>query len=317
MVILGIETSHDDSSLAILKEGKIIKNIIFSQINIHAKYGGTIPEIASREHVNNIALILEEIKKEIDLSEIDMIAYTKEPGLIGSLQIGFLFANALSTILNKPLIPVNHLNGHFFSGAIDQEISYPSLGLLVSGGHTQILYANSPFDIKVIGETLDDAVGEAYDKVARKLHLSFPGGPIIDKIYFDNLKNNINADEIKISIPKTEGKYDFSLSGIKTQVINLINTYENKKQKVPTEKIAIKFQEIVIKYLIEKFKLAIEEFNPNSIVLAGGVSANKYLREKFKLIHKNAIIPKMEYCTDNGAMIAKASEIMLKNKKTL
>ncbi|MGZ9414358.1 tRNA (adenosine(37)-N6)-threonylcarbamoyltransferase complex transferase subunit TsaD [Mycoplasma sp. 1012] len=313
MTILGIETSHDDTSVAILKNGKILSNITFSQIKIHAKYGGTIPEIASREHVNNIAIILEEIKKIIDLNKIDYIAFTKEPGLIGSLQIGKLFAEAISLILNKPLFPINHLNGHFFSGAIDNEIIYPAISLLVSGGHTQILYAKNPKQIEIIGETLDDAVGEAYDKIARKLNLSFPGGPIIDKIYFDNIgKQSQFVNNIKISKPKTEGKYDFSLSGIKTQVINIINNFENRRLSVPVEEIAYSFQKTIVDYLIEKIKMAIEEFQPNSIVLAGGVSANKHLRNEFVKLHSNSIIPKLEYCTDNAAMICKAAEILIK-----
>ncbi|WGI36552.1 tRNA (adenosine(37)-N6)-threonylcarbamoyltransferase complex transferase subunit TsaD [Mesomycoplasma lagogenitalium] len=310
MTILAIETSHDDSSIAILENNKILKNIIFSQIDIHAKYGGTIPEIASREHVNNIALILQEIKKVIKLDKIDYIAYTKEPGLIGALQVGYLFASAISLAINKPLIAINHLDGHFFSGAIDNEILYPALGLLVSGGHTQILYAENENNIKIIGETLDDAVGEAYDKVARKLNLGFPGGPLIDKEYWNYSGKRTS---IKLTKPKTEEIYDFSLSGIKTQVINIINNFENRKLNVPVSEIAYEFQKTVVEYLIEKFSLAIKHYQVNSIVLAGGVSANKLLRQEFLKLHKNVITPDLKYCTDNAAMIAKAAQIYLKN----
>ncbi|MBN3534502.1 tRNA (adenosine(37)-N6)-threonylcarbamoyltransferase complex transferase subunit TsaD [Mycoplasma procyoni] len=312
MVILGIETSHDDSAVAILENGKIIKNIIFSQIEIHAKYGGTIPEIASREHVNNVAVILEEIKSFYDLKKIDYVAYTQKPGLIGALQIGYLFANAIAISLSVPLVPVNHLDGHFFSGAIDNEIKFPALGLLVSGGHSQIIYAKDSANLEIIGETLDDAVGEAYDKVARRLGLGFPGGPIIDKIYWENTEL---SHFLSLTKPKTENEYDFSLSGLKTQVINIINGYENRKEVVPVKEIAASFQRFVVEYVLEKFSKAIKEYNVESIVLAGGVSANKLLRQEFQKLHSNVIIPKFEYCTDNGAMIAKAAEIYLKNSK--
>lgn len=310
MIILGIESSHDDTSVAILEHGKVKVLKTFSQIEIHAKYGGTIPEIASREHVNNVALVLEELKQEYDLNQIDLVAYTAFPGLIGSLQVGFLFANAIALSLNKPLFPVNHLEGHVFSAAIDEEIVYPHLALLVSGGHTQLIYKETPYSVNIIGETSDDAVGEVYDKVARKLNLGFPGGPLIDKINLNDFVSDIN-----FSIPKTEGKYDFSLSGIKTQVINLINKYEMKNEKVPVEKIAYAFQKTIIKYLIQKTQLAIEEYQPASISLVGGVSANKELRTEFLKLHPKSIVPNLKYCTDNGAMIAKAAQIYNEKNK--
>nr|WP_318033154.1 tRNA (adenosine(37)-N6)-threonylcarbamoyltransferase complex transferase subunit TsaD [Mycoplasmopsis cynos] len=183
MLILGIETSHDDTSLALLEDGKVLDMWTISQIDIFKEFGGTIPELASRERVKNISIIQKIIQKKYDLTKISYIAYTKEPGLIGSLQIGFLFANALSISLNKPLIPINHLNGHFLSATITHKITFPALCLLVSGGHTQLIYSKDIDDISIIGETLDDAVGEAFDKISSKLGLGFPGGPIIDKLF--------------------------------------------------------------------------------------------------------------------------------------
>lgn len=304
MIILGIETSHDDSSIAILEDGKVLNMWSISQIDIFKKYGGTIPEIASREHVKNIAILQNFLQEFIDLNKIDHIAYTSEPGLIGCLQVGFLFASALSIALNKPLIKINHLDGHFFSGAIDnKEIKYPALGLIVSGGHSQIIYAKNKFDFQIVGETLDDAIGECYDKVSSRLNLGFPGGPVIDKIH-----SSYKGKYLKLTKPKTSGEFDFSFSGIKTQVLNAFN---NKKYE-SIEQIAASFQEVAINYLIEKFKIAIDKFKPKSILLGGGVSANKYLREKFKDLHKNTIFPEIKYATDNGAMIAMCAYLRMK-----
>ncbi|VEU59057.1 tRNA (adenosine(37)-N6)-threonylcarbamoyltransferase complex transferase subunit TsaD [Mesomycoplasma neurolyticum] len=312
MIILGIESTHDDTSLAILEDKKIIANIIFSQIDLHKNFGGTVPELASREHASNIAIILEEIKKIISLEKIDYIAYANKPGLIGALQIGYLFAKALSLALNKPLKPINHLKGHFFSAAINNDIIYPALGLLTSGGHSQILLANNENDITIIGETQDDAIGEVYDKVARKLNLGFPGGPLIDKIFYE-FKTDYES-KIKLTTPKILNEFDFSFSGIKTQVINIINNFQNKNIEIPVNEIAFSFQKTAINYLLDVFKKALNIYKVNSIVLSGGVSANKYLRQEFLKLHKNALIPDLKYCTDNGAMIAKAAEIIYKLK---
>lgn len=310
MIILGIETSHDDTSIAILENNKIVKMITFSQIKIHQKYGGTIPEIASREHVNNVALVLEEIKKDYDLNLIDYIAYTNEPGLIGALYIGFLFASAISIALNKPLIPVNHIKGHLFSVAINQKITYPAMALIVSGGHSQLMYAKSYNDIVIVGKTQDDALGEVYDKVARKLNLGFPGGPIIDKLAQD-LKNK---NDLLFSIPKTENELDFSFSGIKTQVINYINSLEQKNYQIDQGKIAYSFQQTILKYLKTKLNIAKQNFEIKTLILAGGVSANKEIRELILNMHTNSLIPELKYATDNGAMIAKAAQIYLETK---
>ncbi len=234
MKILGIETSHDDTSIAILEDNKVIALETISQVDIFKEFGGTIPEISSREHVKNINLILEILLKKYDLSTIDYIAYTKEPGLVGTLQIGYLFASAVSLAYNKPIIPINHLIGHFYSCALDNEIKYPSLCLLVSGGHTQLMLINSPIDYEIIGQTLDDAVGEAFDKVSSKLQLGFPGGPIIDKIY-----KNYKGEFIKFTEPNAPGEFNFSFSGLKSQVINYYHNKLQRNEKADVDQIVL------------------------------------------------------------------------------
>ncbi|MGV2392923.1 UNVERIFIED_CONTAM: tRNA (adenosine(37)-N6)-threonylcarbamoyltransferase complex transferase subunit TsaD [Campylobacter lari] len=311
MRILGIETSHDDTSIALLEDGKVLFLETISQIDIFKNFGGTIPEISSREHVKNINLILKIFKEKVDLKTIDYIAYTKEPGLIGTLQIGYLFAYALSLALNKPLIPINHLEGHFYSCALDTiQIKYPSLCLLVSGGHTQFMLINNPYDIQIVGQTLDDAVGEAFDKVSSKLGLGFPGGPVIDKIY-----QNYKGEYIKFTEPHTQNELDFSFSGLKSQVINY---YHNKAQKgleIDKNQVAASFEECAIGYLINRTKKALSKYQVNSLVLAGGVSANSELRKRFLELSKDAIVPNLKYATDNGAMIASCAYQQLTYKK--
>ncbi|VEU63424.1 tRNA (adenosine(37)-N6)-threonylcarbamoyltransferase complex transferase subunit TsaD [Mycoplasmopsis bovirhinis] len=311
MKILGIETSHDDTSLAILEDGKILDMWTISQIDIFKEFGGTIPELASREHIKNISIIQTLIQDKYDLNTIDYIAYTKEPGLIGSLQVGYLFASALSITLQKPLIPINHLDGHFLSSTINNKVIFPALCLLVSGGHTQLLFSNDINDIQIIGETLDDAVGEVFDKVANKLELGFPGGPIIDKI-FEQYKD----EYITLSKPKTQAEFDFSFSGLKTQVLNLINQSKIKNQKLNKEQIAASFQKTAIDYLIQKTQKALEKYNVKTLMLGGGVSSNKYLRSQFVKLHSNSIIPDLKYSTDNGAMIAQAAYLQFLKKNS-
>ncbi|EGV00449.1 tRNA (adenosine(37)-N6)-threonylcarbamoyltransferase complex transferase subunit TsaD [Mycoplasmopsis columbina] len=311
MKILGIETSHDDTSIALLEDGKILDLITISQIEIFKEFGGTIPELASREHVKNIHLILQLLLKKWNLTELDYIAYTEKPGLIGTLQIGFLFANALALSYKKPLIPINHLEGHFYSAAIDSEIKYPALCLLVSGGHTQLMYIRNPYEIEIIGQTQDDAVGEAFDKVATKLNLGFPGGPIIDKLF----KNKNDNSYYKLTIPKTENDLDFSFSGLKSQVINLYRNSIDRGEKLDEVKLACSFQKTAVQYLIEQTKKAIKKYEFETLVLAGGVSANSLLREEFLKLSTKAIIPNLKYATDNGAMIAMCAYEQLKFKK--
>lgn len=299
MIVLGIESSHDDTSLAIVENLNVKVYLKISQIEIHKKYGGTIPEIASREHYQNFYVLLEELKTKYDLNKIDYIAYTEKPGLIGALQMGQLFAHALSKALNKPLSPINHLDGHIYSVLLDNKnkITYPSIALVVSGGHTNLYLLKNKDEKILLGQTIDDAAGEVFDKVSRTLFNKFPGGPEIDKIFYEN--KNKNFSDYKLTNPKLENKYDFSFSGYKTQIINKV-----KNENINKELLAASFQKHIIDFIISKIKLAIDEYQPKSIILSGGVSANKYLREEFIKLHKNALIPDFEYSTDNGAMIA-------------
>ncbi len=300
MRVLGIESSHDDTSIALIENYRVLVHLKISQIDIHKKYGGTIPEIASREHFQNFYVLLEELKSKTNLDDVDYITYTEKPGLIGALQMGKLFAHALSKSLNKPLIPVNHLEGHIFSVLLDskEKISYPSIALVISGGHTNLYLLKSASDISLLGQTLDDAAGEVFDKVSRVLYDIFPGGPKIDEVFYKNK----NLSQYKLNEPKLENKYDFSFSGYKTQIINMAK----KDQNINVDLLATSFEKSVVDFIIKKLKLAISEFKPKSIILSGGVSANKYLREEFLKLYKKALIPKMEYTTDNGAMIAAA-----------
>lgn len=315
MIYLGIESSHDDTSIGIVENGVVLLNYKISQIDIHKEYGGTIPEIASREHVNNFAILLEKLKLEFDLKKIDYIAYTESPGLIGSLQIGFLFAHALAISLDKELIPIDHLEGHIYSVLLrnknDKEkiIIYPSLSLVVSGGHTNLFFHKNELEFECIGKTLDDSLGEVFDKVARSLGMGFPGGQVIDDIF----KQNSYETLINITIPKTKNKFDFSFSGIKTQVINIIHSSFQKKESIDKNLLAYSFQKQSIDYLINVTKLAIKEYKPKTLILSGGVSANSYLRSEYIKLHRNTLMPIEGFSTDNGSMIAVAAEILCKH----
>ncbi|RIV16744.1 tRNA (adenosine(37)-N6)-threonylcarbamoyltransferase complex transferase subunit TsaD [Mycoplasmopsis gallopavonis] len=312
MLILGIETSHDDTSIAVLKDGKVLDLWTLSQIDIFKDYGGTIPEIASREHVRNIGFLQQKILAKYDLKEFDYIAYTKEPGLKGTLQIGFLFAHALGLAYDKEVVAVNHLHGHFLSSTITEQITFPALCLLVSGGHTQLIYAKDVDELEIVGETLDDAVGEAFDKVSSRLGLGFPGGPIID-----NLAKDYISDFYELTKPKTEQELDFSFSGLKTQVLNFVNKAQMKNEVIDKVKLAVSFQKTAVEYLLDKTKLALNQYPVKTLVLGGGVSANKELRKEFVKLHPNTIIPSLKYATDNGAMIAQAAYLQLKKRKNL
>lgn len=306
MKIFAIESSHDDTSFAVLEDNKPIWMKTISQTEIHKKYGGTIPEIASRLHVKNSALLIEEFKNVVIndkniFQDIDYIAYTKEPGLVGSLQIGYVVAQTMARIYSKPILGLNHLEGHFYSAFIEKELEFPALCLLVSGGHSQIMLYNDKDNFEIIGETQDDAVGEVYDKVARKLNLGFPGGPCIDKIWQENNEKYLGH----FSIPHTDKELDFSFSGIKTAVINHYNNLINQKEEININKIATEFQNTIILYLKNNFEKAILKFAPKCITLAGGVSANKAIRNMVLSLNQNVYLPKMEYTTDNAMMIAR------------
>lgn len=316
MKILAFETSCDETSVAIVENGKnVLSNIVSSQINIHKEYGGVVPEIASRHHIENILPVLDEAMEKADcqLKDIDYIAVTNTPGLIGSLLVGLMFAKSLSYANKIPLIPVNHIEGHIFSNFIENDIELPAISLIVSGGHTDLYYLeerNGKIAVDLLGETLDDAVGESYDKIARILELPYPGGPEIEKISPGG-KNILN-----IKKPNVEG-YNFSFSGIKTYITNYINKEKMKGNNINKEDIAKSFQEIVVEVLYDKVLKAVNKKSVNTLLVAGGVSANKRLRKKFEELPENIKIyfPKMEYCTDNGAMIGAAAYYKLKNEK--
>ncbi|WP_288891815.1 tRNA (adenosine(37)-N6)-threonylcarbamoyltransferase complex transferase subunit TsaD [uncultured Sneathia sp.] len=316
MKILGIESSCDETSLAIVEDGnKVYSNIIATQIPIHKLYGGVVPEIASRHHIENITYVFYQCleKANMTMDDIDYIAVTNKPGLIGSLLVGLLFAEGLSYKYNKPLIPVNHLEGHIYSTFIENTVKLPAITVAASGGHTCIYLMDEDHNLKLMGETLDDAIGEAYDKVARIIGLFYPGGPEIEKA-----AKNAEAT-LDIPIPNIPN-YDLSFSGIKTFVTNYVNQCKMKNIEINVGNIAKSFQVTAIEHLRRKIVKAVKDTNSKTLAIAGGVSANKYLREVLysceDLSNVDISFPvKMEYCTDNGAMIATAAYYMLKHNK--
>ncbi len=278
--ILAFETSCDETSVAVVEGGgKVLSNIISSQIDIHKEYGGVVPEIASRHHIENILPVFMEAmeKAGCSLEEIDYIAVTNTPGLIGSLLVGLMFAKSLSYSNGIPLVPVNHIDGHIFSNFIENEVELPAISLVVSGGHTNLYYIKEEkkkIKIELLGETLDDAVGETYDKIARILDLPYPGGPEIDRL------STSGKIELKIKKPDVEG-YNFSFSGIKTSITNYVNNKKMKKEEIVKENIAKSLQETVVDVLLDKVLKGVKEKGVKTVLVAGGVSANKRLREAF------------------------------------
>jgi N6-L-threonylcarbamoyladenine synthase len=307
MIILAVETSCDETSVAILKDGKeVLSNVVLSQIDIHKVFGGVVPEIASRNHIKYLTTVFDEAleKAKVTPNEIDLVAVTEGPGLIGALLIGINAASAFAYANSIPLIGINHLHGHIYAASIDNEIKFPAIILLVSGGHTELIYAKDHFDFEIIGQTYDDAVGEAYDKVARVLGLSYPGGPIIDKL----------AQEGKAiyNFPRPvmdSGDLNFSFSGLKSSVINFVHNNRQKNIELDVKDVSASFQEAVIDVLINKTKVAIEKHPVKQLIIGGGVAANKGLRRRVfeEIPNVEIIIPKMQYCTDNAAMIAAAA----------
>lgn len=312
MIILAIETSCDETSIAVMVNGEILSNIIFSQINIHQKYGGVVPEVAARVHLEKIAIVLEEALEaaKIKSSEVNYVAYTSTPGLVGALHIGKVAAQTISVYLQKPLIACNHIQGHIYAAAINNNFQFPLLALVVSGGHTQLMLMNKHLDFQILGQTLDDAVGEAYDKVARVLGLPYPGGPIIDKL----------AKKCQKFYPlptiKDDGTLNFSFSGLKSAVINLVNKIDKNSDDNFTSNLAGSFQKIAISTLMLKLKRAISIYKPKMLILVGGVAANSQLRKEVMDLNNDdckVIIPSLEYCTDNAAMIARLAMQIIKN----
>lgn len=305
--ILGVETTCDETALAIVKNGKeVIASVVNSQIPTHTKFGGVVPELASREHTENITILLEELqaKSSVKLNQISAVAVSSSPGLIGSLLVGVEFAKVLSYFLDVPLIKVNHLIAHIYASKIEHDLKYPLLALVISGGHTELAIMNGDYDFTLIGKTLDDAIGETFDKIARVLNLPYPGGPEIEKKALEGkLKYNF-------PIPNLEN-YDFSYSGLKSNVINTVHNIKQKNKNLDVENIAYSFQHTSVKQIINVVKKAINNFDIKNVVIAGGVSANKYLRNQFKeMINKyngELYVPSLKYCTDNASMVAVAA----------
>lgn len=310
--ILGIETSCDETAASIVKNGKeIVANVVASQIDSHKRFGGVVPEIASRHHVEQVTIVLEEVMTQAGMSfkDLDAIAVTEGPGLVGALLIGVNAAKALSFAHQIPLVGVHHIAGHIYANQLVDELEFPCLALVVSGGHTELVLMKEHGSFEVIGETLDDAAGEAYDKVARTMGLPYPGGPHIDRLAHEG--------ESTIKLPRAwleEGSYHFSFSGLKSAVINTLHNASQKGETIAPENLAASFQASVIEVLVGKTLKAAEAYGVKQVVLAGGVAANKGLREALtsaftKLPEVKVIIPPLSLCTDNAAMIAAAGTI--------
>ena len=314
MIVLGIESSCDETAAAIVKDGKeILSNVVATQIPFHQVYKGVVPEIASRKHAEWILPVVRQSLAEANLSleQVDAIAATNRPGLMGSLLVGLTFGKTLAYATGKPFIAVNHMFGHMYSAHLVNDIEYPYLGLLVSGGHSIIAIVKSFDDFEVLGTTIDDSVGEAFDKVAKFYGLGYPGGVIID-----NLAKKGNKEAADFPIPdlsKGDHRYDVSFSGLKTAVIHQIDQFWNKDFEKTNENIAAAFQETDCKILISRLKRAIKDTGMKTVVAGGGVAANSRLRQMLlELKDVNCIFPPLKYCGDNGAMIAGVAYHFLK-----
>lgn len=310
MKILSIESSCDETSIAVIEDGKKVwSNFTYTQIEIHKLYGGVVPEIASRHHIEKITYVLDAALKEANLTmdDIDKIAVTSHPGLVGSLMVGINCAKTLAFAFNKPIIFVNHIHGHIYANYLTSDFTFPLIALVVSGGHTELVLMKDHFDFEVLGETLDDAVGEAYDKIARVVNVGYPGGPIIDKMAANGTPS-YKLPHVKLA----KDSYDFSFSGLKSAVINLHNKAQEKGEELNANDLAASFQDAVVDVLCSKTKRAVEEYNAKQVIVAGGVAANKGLRKGLTemistLDGVKLTFPPFEYCTDNAAMIGVAA----------
>ena len=305
--ILGIESSCDETSISIVKNGKEeIVTTTLSQIDIHKKFGGVVPEIASRSHAECITIVIDDCltKANMKMEDITAIAVTYGPGLAGSLLVGVEAAKTLALCYNKPLIGVNHMAGHIYANNLVDTMDFPLICLVISGGHTEIIYMEDDLSFKKLGSTIDDSVGEAFDKVARVIDVPYPGGPVIDKL------SKLGKDTYELPLPMDDNSYNFSFSGIKSAVINLVHNEKQRGNEIRKEDLATSFENIVVKNLTKKTMKAVEEYKVKELLIAGGVSANTGIREAFDKLCKEKeiklVVPKLAYCTDNGAMIAAA-----------
>ncbi|MBF0709664.1 MULTISPECIES: tRNA (adenosine(37)-N6)-threonylcarbamoyltransferase complex transferase subunit TsaD [unclassified Gemella] len=303
--ILAIESSCDETSVAIVRNGKeVLSNIVASQIDIHKEYGGVVPEIASRHHIEIIMQVINEAlaTANMDMGNIDAICVTQGPGLVGSLLVGVTVAKTLAYVYEKKLIAAHHIAGHIYSANIDADIKYPSLALVVSGGHTELVLLKDELNFEIIGQTQDDAVGEAYDKVARQLDLEYPGGPKLDSLA------KIGKDSYNLPRAMIDSKnYNFSFSGMKSAIINLIHNKNQRGEVIVKEDLARSFQTAVMDILEHKTKSALEDYGISQLIVSGGVAGNSELRSRMINLANNLdidlLIPKMKYCSDNAAMI--------------
>ena len=308
IIIMAIESSCDETACAIVKNGRqVLANVVASQIKTHQQFGGVVPEVAAREHLESINLVIAEALEQSGMnpSELTAIAATVGPGLVGSLLVGLNAAKALSITYDKPFIGVNHLNAHVCANYIDTDLEPPMIALLISGGHTQIIKADSYLKQEILGETIDDATGEAYDKVARLLGLPYPGG-----LNLDRMAPKGNPKAYQLPQARVDGKYDFSFSGLKTAVLNLTRKLEKELGYIPKEDVAASFQECITSTLFKKTLKAAQDYGIEQIVLGGGVAANSEIRKKFFALENDGykiFAPAMKYCTDNAAMIASSA----------
>lgn len=306
--ILGIETSCDETSISIIKNGcEDIYTAIATQMDTHAMYGGVVPEIASRMHTEAITMVLDDVitNSNVTWDMIDAVAVTYAPGLMGCLLVGLEFAKTLAFIHKKPLIGVHHIAGHIYANNLVEPIEFPSLGLVVSGGHTELVLMKDDYDFEVLGSTLDDAIGECYDKIARIIGLKYPGGPNIEKFAKEG------NPTYNLPVPMNDDSLNFSYSGLKSYIINLVHNETQRGNEINKYDLARSFQDVAVDELVRKTSLAIDRYNIKRMIVAGGVSANSYLRSeldnlcKAKNVHFS--VPPFKYCTDNAAMIAAAA----------
>jgi len=316
MKVLAIETSCDETSAAVIENGNNeLSNVVLSQMDIHASFGGVVPEVASRNHVKNITMVVEDAlnRANINMDNIDAIAVTYGPGLVGSLLIGLNAAKTLALVNNKPLIPVHHIASHIYANELIGDFKFPLLALVVSGGHTEFIYMKDHFSFERLGATLDDAVGECYDKVARVLELGYPGGPKLDKL------SKEGEITYKLPFPLDDGSYNFSFSGLKSAVINLVHNESQRGNEIRKADLAASFQDTVSKIFYKKTKDAVLKYDIKQLVVGGGVSANSKIRETLTNLSKELdieiLIPPLKYCTDNAAMVGSAAYYKYKKDK--
>ena len=316
-IILSIETSCDETAASVIKNGnEIISNEVVTQMMTHKKFGGVVPEVASRQHVEVMTTVIDEALKNanMQMGDIDAIAVTEGPGLIGALLVGVASAKALAFSHQKPLIPVHHIAGHIYANHLVKPLEFPLIALIVSGGHTELIYMKNHLDFEVIGETRDDAVGEAYDKVARTIGLPYPGGPEVDRLAQIG-QDTLNFPRVWLE----KDSYDFSFSGLKSAVINTLHNKKQKNEEIIKEDVATSFQNSVVEVLVGKTMAAVKDYDVQHLIVAGGVAANKGLRhaleQKSNKLGIDLSIPPLNLCTDNAAMIGSVAHFLYENNR--